>query len=214
MPNPKKILITAGPTREMLDPVRFLSNLSTGVMGYTLAKAARDKGYQVTLISGPTSLKPPSGVKLISVVSAGDLMKTCERHFPSHSILIMTAAVCDFTFLKPRAHKIRRAKTKEISLKQTPDIVAHLAAQKGDRLVIGFCLETRDWLRNARRKLKKKGLDGIVANFYNKRHIPFGRHKITAAFVGRGRIQLLRSQTKSRLSSRLLRWINELQRIR
>ncbi len=211
MPDPKKILITAGPTREMLDPVRFLSNLSTGEMGYTLAQSARDKGYRVTLISGPASRRAPSGVKFVPVVSAADLMSACKRYFPSHSVLIMTAAVCDFTFLNPKTHKIRRAKTKEIFLKQTPDIVAHLASRKGNRLVIGFCLETRDWLRNARQKLKKKRLDGIVANFYTPRHVPFGRQKITAAFIDRrGRTQLLKSQTKKQLSARLLHWIDAL----
>ncbi len=208
---PKRILITAGPTREMLDPVRFLSNLSTGEMGYALARAARNQKCAVTLISGPTHLKPPAGVHFVPITSAKDLQRACRKYFPKHDALIMTAAVCDFTAARPHRHKIHRTKTKEMFLRQTPDIVAGLARRKGKRRIIGFCLETRDWLGNAKRKLAQKGLDGIVANYYTPAHVPFGNRRITTAFVDRsGRTKILRAQSKTQISRQLMGWMQRL----
>lgn len=204
----KKILVTAGPTREMLDPVRFLSNVSTGEMGYAVARQAKALGYQVTLVSGPTHLKPPSGVRFVPVVGARDMKAACEKYFPSHDGLVMTAAVCDFTAAKTQRHKIHRTTTKKFHLQQTPDILAGLAAKKGKRIVIGFCLETRDWLENAKKKIRSKHLDGIVANYYTKTHIPFGNRRIHTAFVTPdGKIRLLKKQSKKRISRALIRWM-------
>lgn len=210
---PKKLLITAGPTREMLDPVRFLSNLSTGEMGYTLAQIARAKKYQVTLISGPTALKPPRNVKFIPVISAEEMKKACRKYFSRHDALIMTAAVCDFTSAEKAPHKIRRTHTKQLLLKQTPDIVAGIARKKGKRIVIGFCLETQDWLQNAVKKLKRKNLDGIVANYYNKKHYPFGDRKITTVFINKEeQKQVLTRQSKKQIAVKLLRWLESIQK--
>ena len=207
----KKILITAGPTREMLDPVRFLSNLSTGRMGYVFAETARAENYQVTLISGPTALQPPRGVRFISVTSARDMELACRKFFPKHDALIMTAAVCDFTARTKHPHKIHRTNTKRLMLKQTPDIVARLAKRKGRRVIIGFCLETRDWLPNAARKLKSKNLDGIVANYYRQGHIPFGNRNINTAFLDpKGVIRMLRRSSKKQIAVRLLAWMKTL----
>lgn len=207
----KKILITAGPTREMLDPVRFLSNLSTGEMGYALARAAKKQGCKVTLISGPTVLEPPLGVRFIPTVSAAEMKKACDKYFPSHDILIMTAAVCDFTASRRHPQKIHRTQTKKFLLKQTPDVVAGLARRKGKRCVIGFCLETQDWLENARKKLRRKNLDGIVANFYHSGHVPFGRRRITTAFIdSEGRTKILRNKSKDQIATGLLDWIRSL----
>jgi len=205
----KKILITAGPTREMLDPIRFLSNLSTGEMGYMLARVAQSRGYRVTLISGPTSLQPPRGVRFVSVTSAAEMKKACEKYFSTHLILVMTAAVCDFTAKLKKNQKIRRVQTKQIHLKRTADIVAGLARKKGKRIVIGFCLETQDWLNAAKRKLKRKNLDGIVANYYVKGHNPFGPGRLTTALIDQGgqKVRMQRSLTKRQLSGRILRWI-------
>ena len=195
----------------MLDPVRFLSNLSTGEMGFALAKVARKMGYHVTLIHGPTGLKPPRGVKAIPVVSARDLKRACERFFFRHDALVMTAAVCDFTPRAYRPQKIHRTKTKQLLLRQTPDIVSGLAKKKGKRIVIGFCLETRDWLENARRKLAQKRLDGIVANYYRPDHIPFGKRRITVGFLGpAGAPEIIRRTSKERISSRLLQWMESM----
>ncbi len=207
----KKILITAGPTREMLDPVRFLSNLSTGEMGYILAKTAKARRYKVTLISGPTALKPPRGVRFVSVESAKDLKRACRIHFPKHDLLIMTSAVCDFTAATRHAQKIHRTRTHRLMLKQTPDIVAALAKRKGKRLVIGFCLETENWLRNAHRKVRRKSLDGIVANYYGKGHNPFGKNRLTAALMdARGKYKILKNHSKSLLAVKVLGWVRDL----
>lgn len=191
----------------MLDPVRFLSNISTGEMGYALAREAVRKGYEVTLISGPTALKPPKGAGFIPIVSATDLKKACDRVFKRCDILVMVAAVCDFTFLSRNPHKIRRTRVRHIRLEQTPDIVAGLAARKGKRKVIGFCLETERWLENASAKLARKHLDGIVANYYSSRHIPFGPRKINTAFLSSEGLIRLHRKSKKQVASQLLAWI-------
>ncbi|MBI3306548.1 MAG: phosphopantothenoylcysteine decarboxylase [Candidatus Omnitrophica bacterium] len=211
----KKILITAGPTRELLDPVRFLSNLSTGEMGYALAKTARKMKHQVTLISGPVALEAPAGVKLVRVTSAAEMKKACQRYFPSHDVLIMTAAVCDFTAASKHRHKIHRTHTKQLLLKQTPDIVAGLAKKKGKRVVIGFCLETEDWLKRAQEKLQRKQLNGIVANYYKPGfYVPFGKQKITTAFIRPDALPLrLTQRSKPEISRRLLEWIKDLEKL-
>lgn len=195
----------------MLDPVRFLSNLSTGEMGYALARAARRRKYEVTLISGPTALKPPQGVRFIPIVSSQELKQACQKYFPKSDVLIMSAAVCDFTASSKSSQKIMRTKTAKLSLKQTPDILKGLAAKKGTRKVIGFCLETSNWLGNAKKKIQRKNLDGIVANYYNAKHIPFGNRKINTAFVdSSNQVEHLKQLTKPEISRRLLDWLETL----
>lgn len=196
----------------MLDPVRFLSNLSTGEMGYTLAKVAVSKGYQVTLVSGPTDLRPPQGVKFYSVISATQMKKVCAELFPSHDGLIMTAAVCDFMPATLGRQKIPSEKGLALKLKRTPDILASLASRKGRRIVIGFCLETQDLIRRAKEKLIRKRLDGIVANFYDPRsHIPFGKRRVEVHLIdAAGRIQRIAAQSKLKISKILLGWMESL----
>ena len=207
-PRLKKILITAGPTREMLDPVRFLSNLSTGEMGYALAKAAVSKGYRVSLVSGPTDLQPPKGAKFYPVLSALQMQKVCTELFPGHDALIMTAAVCDFMPAAAGRHKIPSAKGLMLQLKRTPDILASLAKRKGHRVVIGFCLETRDLIRRAKAKLIRKKLDGIVANFYGSGHIPFGKRCVEAHLIdASGNVRKVANQSKVQAAKILLRWM-------
>ena len=169
----KRLLVTAGPTREMLDPVRFLSNVSTGEMGYQIAKAAKQKKYQVTLISGPTALPQPKGVRFVSVVSTKDMERAVKRYFPKSDALIMTAAVCDYTPAKPSKQKIKRIQKKTVLFKRTNDILKSISSGKGKRIVMGFCLETEDLEKNAIRKLREKDLDYIAANAYNKSQNPF-----------------------------------------
>lgn len=208
---PLRILITAGPTREMLDPVRFISNVSTGHMGYSLAHVAAMKGHKVTMISGPTPLHPPLKVVFYSIVSAEELKCACERLFEECDVLVMVAAVCDFTAEKSQSHKIKRVKIKSLRLRQTPDIVAGLAKKKKNRIVIGFCLETQDWLNNAKQKIKRKSLDGIVANYYSGAHIPFGDRKINTAFLDdQGTTQHLKHKSKRVISQALMRWIESI----
>ena len=207
----KKILITAGPTREMLDPVRFLSNLSTGEMGYTLAKVAVSRGYQVSLVSGPTDLPPPKGVKFYAVTSALQMKKICTKLFPSHDGLIMTAAVCDFMPDVSGRHKIPSAKGLTLQLKRTPDVLASLAKRKGRRVVIGFCLETRDLIRRATEKLKKKKLDGIAANFYGSGHIPFGKRRVEVHLIDTsGKARRIADRSKTQIAKILLGWMESL----
>lgn len=195
----------------MLDPVRFLSNVSTGEMGYSLARHCASQGHYVTLVSGPTSLAAPAGIRFIPIVSAADLKKTCEKLFPMHDVLVMVAAVCDFTPEETGRHKLRRTKTKKLLLRQTPDIVAGLAARKGRRIVIGFCLETENWLENAKAKLARKNLDGIVANYYTPRHIPFGDRKINTSFLSPGNRGIhLKGKNKRQVAEALLKWVQEL----
>jgi phosphopantothenoylcysteine decarboxylase/phosphopantothenate--cysteine ligase len=210
-PRLKKILITAGPTREMIDPVRFLSNLSTGEMGYSLAKAAVSKGYQVSLVSGPVDLLPPQGVKFYPVISAVQMKKVCSKLFPRHDGLIMTAAVCDFMPAVAGRHKIPSAKGLTLKLKRTPDVLASLAKRKGRRIVIGFCLETQDLMPRATEKLKRKNLDGIVANFYGSRCIPFGKRRVEAHLIDvSGKVRRITDRSKAQIAKILLGWMEHL----
>ncbi|MBI4387648.1 MAG: phosphopantothenoylcysteine decarboxylase [Candidatus Omnitrophica bacterium] len=180
------ILITAGPTREMLDPVRFLSNLSTGEMGYELARTAARRNYSVTLISGPTALKPPGHVRFIPVVSAKQMEAAVKKYFPKSNALIMTAAVCDYTPVHRNVHKIKRIHKRNVLLKRTDDILKSVAAnKKKHQLAIGFCLETEHLEQNAIRKLHEKNLDWIVANHYSPSHNPFGKNQVTVLMIDR-----------------------------
>jgi len=211
-PRFKKILITAGPTREMLDPVRFLSNLSTGEMGYALAKVAVSKGYQVSLVSGPTDLQPSKGVEFYPVISAMQMKKICTKLFPKHDGLIMTAAVCDFMPAASGRNKIPSAKGLTLKLKRTPDILTLLAKRKGCRVVIGFCLETQDLIRRAREKLTRKKLDGIVANFYGPNgHIPFGKRRVEVHLIdAAGKVRRIANRSKVQIAKILLGWMEGL----
>ncbi len=205
--------MTAGPTQEMLDPVRYLTNRSTGEMGYAIAQAARRAGYAVTLISGPVALKPPHGVRLIPITSAADLKSACSRNFKHCDALFMTAAVCDFTPQSRRPQKIRRQDRLKLTLQKTPDILAGLALRKGRRTVIGFCLETKNWLTGARKKLKRKRLDGIVANILTPAHDPFGARSIRTALLGQqGPGRVLGLKSKAVIAGTLIRWAESLAR--
>jgi phosphopantothenoylcysteine decarboxylase/phosphopantothenate--cysteine ligase len=163
----KKILITAGPTREPLDPVRFLSNYSTGKMGYSLARAASHRGADVTLVSGPTNLKPPVGVTTYYIETALELAKKVNELIFESDIVIMTAAVADFRPTEFQEKKIKKGYLDYLSLefRANPDILANLGKSKKEgQLLVGFAAESEDLLENARNKLIKKNLDIIIAN--------------------------------------------------
>jgi phosphopantothenoylcysteine decarboxylase / phosphopantothenate---cysteine ligase len=162
----QKILITAGPTREAIDPVRYLSNYSSGKMGYALAKAAHIAGAEVTLISGPTALPVPEGVKFYSVVSAKEMYEQVMSELQAGMIFIGCAAVADYAPQTVTAQKIKKGESADLSLNLTlnKDILAEVAASKKASLVIGFAAETNDLIQNARKKLKEKKLDMIIAN--------------------------------------------------
>lgn len=162
----REVLITAGATREPIDPVRYLSNHSSGKMGYALAQAAQVAGANVTLISGPCALKSPFGVQRISVDSARDMLEAVDTHLQSGAVFIGAAAVADYRLADPKTKKIKRQAhaTMSLSLQKNPDILAAVVARKCAALVVGFAAETHDVLAHAAEKLCVKQVDMMIAN--------------------------------------------------
>ena len=161
----EKILVTAGPTEELIDPVRFLSNRSSGKMGFALARAARRRGADVTLISGPTALAALFQIKYIAVRSAAQMREAVLKHLESASILIMAAAVSDYRPKQKAPEKIKKSKLPTaLELELNPDILAEAGKKKNSRILVGFAAETENLLQSTRQKLEKKNLDLIVAN--------------------------------------------------
>ena len=160
-----RALVTAGPTQEFIDPVRFISNPSSGKMGYAIARALRHRGADVVLISGPTMLPVPRGVHAVHIGSAQEMAAAVDMHFPASDIIIKAAAVADY---RPRVVSMHKVKKNDdapsLDLERTTDILADLGNKKGKRLLVGFAAETQDVLDNARGKLERKNLDLIVAN--------------------------------------------------
>lgn len=161
-----RYLVTAGPTREALDPVRFLSNRSSGRMGYALAAALHVRGHEVVLISGPTALEPPPVAVVEQVESAREMLAACEVHWPACDGVFGVAAVADFRPKEVSASKWKRGEVAEpvIALASNPDILGTLAASKGERLACGFAVETDSPEAHALAKMRRKGLDYIALN--------------------------------------------------
>jgi phosphopantothenoylcysteine decarboxylase / phosphopantothenate---cysteine ligase len=163
----KKILITAGPTREPLDPVRYISNFSTGKMGIALAEECSRRGGVVTLVKGPTYLQPTgTGIKVVDVVTAAEMYEACTQYFDQSDVIIFAAAVADYTPKYPAASKIKKKEEEFLlELTKTKDIAYELGkAKKSGQVTVGFALETDNELENAKSKLAKKNLDAIVLN--------------------------------------------------
>jgi len=168
------VLITAGPTQEPLDPVRYLSNRSSGKMGYALAEAAAARGARVILVSGPVSLPPPSGVELIPVRTAVEMRKAVLEHLEQATIIIKAAAVADYHRANPPQQKVKKTAARmSLELDPTPDILAEAGRKKGDRLLVGFAAETENLIEEARRKLQSKNCDMVVANLVAQPGIGF-----------------------------------------
>ena len=160
-----RILVTAGPTREFFDSVRFISNPSSGKMGYEIASEAAGRGHDVVLVSGPVALPEPPGVQVIHVVSAEDMFEVVLSLFDGCRSAIMTAAVCDYRPTRRLDHKLRKQnRVRTIHLQPTQDICAHLGRIKGDRVLIGFAMEDQDHRARAEEKLRRKRCDAIVLN--------------------------------------------------
>lgn len=161
-----RILITAGPTREYLDDVRYLSNASSGRMGFALAEAVMAAGHEVVLACGPVSLTPPAGCELHPVETTDELLAVCSEQFPKCQGVIATAAVCDYRPKSRFPGKLaKKGVSLELELVETADVLADLGRQKGDRWIIGFALESDEYAHvNALRKLKEKNCDAIVLN--------------------------------------------------
>jgi phosphopantothenoylcysteine decarboxylase/phosphopantothenate--cysteine ligase len=159
------VLVTAGPTQEPLDPVRYISNRSSGKMGYALAEAATARGARVILVSGPVHLNAPAGVELVSVRTAAEMREAVFQHLPESGIVIKSAAVADFHLSKVPDQKVKKTAARvSLELDPTPDILAELGRKKGDRLLIGFAAETQNLPQEARRKLESKNCDMVVGN--------------------------------------------------
>ena len=160
-----RILVTAGGTREAIDPVRFIGNRSSGKMGYAVAKAAVDRGASVTLITTPTQIEKPSHCKIITVETASQMKQAVTVEARRADAVVMAAAVADYSPMKSEKGKIKKTSSKlKIELHKTDDILASLGKNKGEKILIGFALETADLINNAKRKLSAKNLDMIVAN--------------------------------------------------
>lgn len=173
----KKVLITAGPTREALDPVRFLTNHSTGRMGYALAKNAVRRGAQVVLVTGPVQLPPPLYTQVIRVTTAQEMYEAVDAHFDSQDIVVMSAAVADYRPVHMAAEKIRKTDTAgilELEMERTKDILGSMSQRRHRQFLCGFSMETEHMLEHSRAKLEKKNLDMIVANNLREEGAGFG----------------------------------------
>ncbi len=177
------VLVTAGPTREPIDPVRYIGNRSSGKMGYALAEAAQRRGAKVILISGPTSLKPPANVEVISVQTAAQMREAAVGNLERATIVIKAAAVADFTVRRAADEKIKHKGPMTLELEPTADILAEIGARKGSRIVIGFAAETNDALANARKKLESKSLDAIVVNDVSQPGIGFDSERNAVTII-------------------------------
>ncbi len=164
----KKVVVTAGPTMEPIDPVRYITNHSSGKMGYNIAKEARDRGADVVLITGPTNIEPPAGIEVVRVNTTREMFDAVEKHFSSCDVLIKAAAPLDYRPEKVMKEKIKKdsERMEELNIKliRNPDIVSHFGKIKGHRIVVGFAAETNNLIQYAKEKLIKKNLDFIVAN--------------------------------------------------
>ena len=202
----KTVLITAGPTREDLDPVRFLSNRSSGKMGYALAEAAARRGAHVVLVSGPTELHPPEGAEWIPVRTAEDMRRAAMEHAAQADVIIAAAAVADYRAAAPSATKIHRSGERlMLELEPTPDILSELSNTKGNRILIGFAAETDRVLESARAKLARKGADIMVANDVTQEGAGFDTETNIVTLVFRdGRELALPKLSKLEVAHRIL----------
>lgn len=202
----EKILVTAGPTEEPIDPVRFLSNHSSGKMGFALARAARRRGAEVTLISGPTALPVPSQMRSIAVRSAAQMREAVLNHLESASILIMAAAVSDYRPKQKAPEKIKKSKLETVlELELNPDILAEAGKKKNSRIMVGFAAETENLLQNTREKLEEKNLDLIVANDVTLPGAGFKADTNIVKIMDRsGKVEELPLMTKEDLADRIL----------
>ena len=202
----KTILVTAGPTREFFDPVRFISNPSSGKMGYELADEALYRGANVILISGPTSKMPPPGARVKWIQTAEEMESEVEKHFQKADVVIMAAAVSDFKFFKVSTQKVKKQKlSKTVELIPTTDILKKIGKKKRDKILVGFAAETDKIVENAFVKLKEKNLDLIVANDVSKKGVGFGVdfNQVTLVFSDKKSIRSGK-KTKREISQMIL----------
>ena len=181
----KNVLVTAGPTQEAIDPVRFITNHSTGKMGYSIAENCARRGANVTLVTGPVAITPPMFVDVVNVISAADMAEEVKKRADEQDIIIKTAAVADYRPSNPATEKIKKKdKDSSIELERTEDILAYLGANKKDgQFICGFSMETENMLENSRAKLEKKNVDMIVANNLKVKGAGFGTDTNVVTFI-------------------------------
>lgn len=202
----KKILITAGPTRESLDPVRFITNHSSGKMGYSLAQAAVDRGAEVTLISGPTNLCPPKEVKLLKINTTLEMYNKVIDNYMQQHIIIKSAAVADYRPETVSKNKIKKGEGNlTLTLVRNPDILKKLGELKGNRVLVGFAAESDNVLENAKDKIRRKNLDFIVANDITQEGAGFGSDTNIVNIIDKNNeIEKIEKSSKIEIAHRIL----------
>jgi phosphopantothenoylcysteine decarboxylase/phosphopantothenate--cysteine ligase len=209
-----RILVTAGATIEPIDPVRYMTNRSTGKMGYALGRAAMMRGGEVTLVSGPTNLKPPRGVSFVPVKTAEEMKEAVIERFQQCDVIIKAGAVLDYRPAARALHKIKKIEeTQSMELVRNPDILGELGSMKGKSrcLLVGFAAETQDLIANATEKLRKKNLDLIIANDVSRKDAGFEADTNAVKVIYRdGRIEELPLMTKAEASERILDRIKQI----
>jgi phosphopantothenoylcysteine decarboxylase / phosphopantothenate---cysteine ligase len=198
------VLVTAGPTREPIDPVRYIGNRSSGKMGYALAEAALRRGAKVILISGPTALTPPSSAEVLQVQTAQQMRDAVMTQFERATIVIKAAAVADFTVRSVADEKIKRKGPMALALEPTVDILAEIGAKKANRIVVGFAAETNDVLDNARKKLESKSLDAIVLNDVSQPGIGFDSERNAVTILTHAGSEAVPETSKWEVAHRVL----------
>lgn len=198
------VLVTAGPTREPIDPVRYIGNRSSGKMGYAIAEAALRRGAKVILVSGPTQLKPPAAVDFVPVQTASEMREAVMAGLDRATIVIKAAAVADFTVRHAEQQKIKRKGPTTLDLEPTPDILAEVGARKGDRIVVGFAAETENPIENARKKLEGKSLDAIVLNDVSQPGVGFDSERNAVTILTRSGAETVPEMSKWEVAHRVL----------
>ncbi len=207
----KKVLVTAGPTMEKIDPVRFISNHSTGKMGYALAENAMLRGADVTLVTGKTSISPPPFVKVVPVISARDMFEAVAEHMNEQDIIIKSAAVADYRPVNPAEEKIKKKEgDMSVKLERTEDILKYIGEhRKENQFICGFSMETENMVENSRRKLEEKKADMIVANHLKQKGAGFGTDTNIVTFITRDKVLEKSIMTKKEVAGEILDFIIE-----
>lgn len=198
------VLVTAGPTREKIDPARYLTNRSSGRMGYAVAEAALRRGARVLLVSGPTAITPPAGAELTRVESAEQMHEAVLRFLPESTIIIMTAAVSDYRAKTVSEQKIKRKGSMTLELEPTADILKEISSRKRSQIVIGYAAETENVLENARQKLRAKNLDAIVVNDVSREGIGFDSDRNQVTIISHDEVVEVSETTKWEVAQRVL----------
>jgi phosphopantothenoylcysteine decarboxylase / phosphopantothenate---cysteine ligase len=202
--NGETVLVTAGPTREPLDPVRYLTNRSSGRMGYAVAEAALRRGARVILVSGPVAIAPPAGAELVAAESAEQMRAAVLQHLSAATVVVATAAVADYTPRSRSQQKIKRAGPISMELEPTADILAEVARRRDKQIVVGFAAETENVLENARNKLATKSLDAIVANDVAQGGIGFDSERNAVTIITREQVVEVPEASKLQVAQRVL----------